>query len=140
MGNKIDREARNQWETELIARFVMVAKLRQIQVRLTTIRDQGQRTTKIAIGEQRLTTIRDQGQKTTQIAIGKQRSLDSSSYSACTNVSLPFGNLIFVWLFGNFNPVGPAATPLRPASRPATVTLIAARARVRRQRPGTQCQ
>jgi hypothetical protein len=40
----------------------MVAKLRQIQVRLTTIRDQRQRTTKIAIGEQRLTTIRDQGQ------------------------------------------------------------------------------
>ena len=33
---------------------------------------------------------------------------------ACTNASLPFGNLIFVWLFGNFNPVGPAATPLRP--------------------------
>ena len=63
MGNRIDREVRNQWETELIARFVMVAKLRQIQVRLTTIRDQGQRTA--------------------QIAIGKQRSLDSSSYSAC---------------------------------------------------------
>ncbi len=70
----------------------MVAKLRQIQVRLATIRDQGQRTTQIAISEQRLATIRDQGQRTTQIAIGKQRSLESSSYSACTNVSLPFGN------------------------------------------------
>ena len=53
MGNKNDREARNQWETEVIARFVMVAKLRQIQVRLTTIRDQGQTTTQIAIGKQR---------------------------------------------------------------------------------------
>jgi hypothetical protein len=80
MGNRIDREARYQWETNLIVRFVMVAKLRQIQVRLTTIRNQGQRTTKIAIGEQRLTTIRDQRQMTTQVAIGKQRSLDSSSY------------------------------------------------------------
>ncbi len=70
----------------------MVAKLQQIQVRLITIRDQGQRITQIAIGEQRLTTIRDQGQRTTQIAIDQQRSLDSSSYSACTNVWLTFGN------------------------------------------------
>ncbi len=58
-------------------------------------------------------------------------------YSACTNVSLPFGNLTFVWRFGNFNPVGPAATPLCPARRPAAVTLTAVRARVRRQRRGT---
>ena len=85
MGNKIDREVRNQWETESIARFVMVAKLRQIQVRLTTIRDQGRWTTQIAIGEQRLTTIRDQGQKTTQIAIGKQRSLPEATLHAQTS-------------------------------------------------------
>jgi hypothetical protein len=37
------------------------------------IRDQGQKTTQIAIGEQRSTTIRDQGQRTTQIAIGEQK-------------------------------------------------------------------
>jgi hypothetical protein len=52
-------------------------------------------------------------------------------YSACTNVSLPFGNLTFVWRFGNFNPVGPAATPLCPARRPAAVALTAVRALVR---------
>ena len=84
MGNRIDREARNQWETNLIARFVMVAKLRQIQVRLTTIRDQGRRTTQIAIGEQRLTTIRDQGQMTMQIAFGKQSISRKQSISKVT--------------------------------------------------------
>ena len=84
MGNRIDREARNQWETKLIARFVMVAKLRQIQVRLTTIRDQGRWTTQIAIGEQRLTTIRDQGHMTMQIAIGKQSISRKQSISKVT--------------------------------------------------------
>jgi hypothetical protein len=49
---------------------------------LTTIRDQGQTTTQIAIGKQRLTTIRDQGQTTTQIAIGKQRSLPVATLHA----------------------------------------------------------
>jgi hypothetical protein len=48
--------------------------------------------------------------------------------------------LIFLWLCGNCNPAGPAATPQRPASRPAAVTRTAARARVRRQRRGTQWQ
>jgi hypothetical protein len=47
-------------------------------------------------------------------------------------------NFCVAHLCGNFNPVGPDATPLRPASRPAAVTLIAARARVRRERPGPQ--
>jgi hypothetical protein len=50
----------------------------------------------------------------------------------------PLGILIFVWLFGNFNLVGPAATPLRPTSSPAADALTAARARVHRQRHGSQ--
>jgi hypothetical protein len=117
MGNKIDREVRNQWETKKGMK--------------KTINQQSQ-----IINKQSRSSMLQYMRH--GIMYKELEGSNHETYSACTNVLLSFGNLIFVWLFGNFNPGGPAATPLRPASRPAAVTLIAARARVRRQRQGTQ--
>ena len=125
-GNRIDREVQNQWETKKGMKKTINQQSTKKGMK-KTINQQSH-----IINEQSRSSMRH------RIMYRDKEAIMNLTLHA--NVLLSFGNLIFVWLFGNFNPVGPAATPLRPASRPATVTLIAARARVRRQRQGTQCQ